>query len=82
MCLECDKFQSKCSCSESRREELVEKLKCELCRVIFEQEEEEECIWVEDMMERIDEKCKLELTVEMYEEEHDNYLEYAKKEDE
>ena len=78
VCLECDKFQSKFSCSELRREELVENLKCELCRVTFEQEEEE-CLGAEHMMKKIDENFKLELTVERYEEKHDNELECEKK---
>ena len=58
MCLEYDKLENKCSCSELRYDELVENLKCELCRVIFEQQEEEH-LGVEDMMEKIDEEWKL-----------------------
>ena len=51
MCLEHNKLQNECSYSELRTEELVEKLKCELCRVMF-VPQEEECLGVEHMMEK------------------------------
>ena len=41
-------MQNECSCSELRPGELVEKLTCELCRVMFVPQEEEECLGAED----------------------------------
>ena len=52
--VEYDKLQNKWSLSELRYEDLVEKLKYELCRVIFVQKEEEH-LGVEDIMKKIDE---------------------------
>ena len=59
MCVEYDKLKNKCSCSELRDEDLVEKLKCELCRVMIARKEEE-CLGVEDTIEKIFEEHELE----------------------
>ena len=64
--MKCDEFQSKCIFSESRHEELVKKLKCEVCRLMLVQQEEE-CLGAEGTTEKTGEEWKSEATVERHE---------------
>ena len=58
VCVECNIFQSKSMYVEASYEVLVEKLKDELCRLIFMQQEEEH-FEVDDMKNKINEEHEL-----------------------
>ena len=71
VCLEYETLQNKCVCREVRYDASVDKLKDELCKVMFIQQEEE-CFEVDDITRKTHNEHKLDTKEEMYEEESDN----------